>query len=218
MRNIGSKAEAGSAALAFRTAASAARPLAAQIQQRRQHILFDSAEGGLGPYGNAGRRRAASQALQLVFQLQHHSFRGLLADAGNAHQLLHVSAANRVDDSGRRKAGQHLDGQRGPDAAHRDQFFEQRLLFRGEKAEQRERVFANVRVNAQRHLGARVGKRGKSRNRNHNVVADAGRIDDYLIRMFLKQLAAQEGDHVSGLLCGIPATSRESVGCRFSGA
>src|SRR5271154_1340770 len=72
-------------------------------------------------------------------------------------------------------------------------------------------------MNPQGDLGAGLGKRLKGRDRNHNVVAHAGRVDDDLVGMFFKQLAAQEGDHLSGLLCVIPkrggASSRQIVWC-----
>jgi hypothetical protein len=83
-----------------------------------------------------------------------------------------------------RKPAQHLDGQLGADAAHRDQPLKETLLFALEKAEERNLVFADLGVNVQRGLGAQRGQRRKRGHGDGDVVADAGRLDDGLAGLF----------------------------------
>ncbi len=64
------------------------------------------------------------------------------------------------------------------------------------ESEQREGVFADVRVDAQLDFRAGVRQRRERRDRDQHVVADAAGLDDHLIGMFLEQLAAQIGDHL----------------------
>ena len=78
----------------------------------------------------------------------------------------------------------HRDGQLGADAAHRDQFLEQRLFLGAAEAEQRDGVLADVGVDAQPHLGARVRQRGIGGDGNGDVVADAAGFDDGLVGCF----------------------------------
>jgi hypothetical protein len=184
LRNIGSKAAQGSGGFGFSHGRLGGGAIAAQIQQRRQHVLFDAAERGLGPDGNA-RRRSASQTFQLVFQLQHHALRRLFLPTPGCAPVAPPDPPRIASmRSPVARPDSTLMASVGSDAAHRDQLFEQRLFLRRQESEQRQRIFANVRVNAQRDFGAGFGKRGKSGNRNHNVVADAGGFDDDLIRMF----------------------------------
>ena len=65
----------------------------------------------------------------------------------------------------------------------------------GEKAVERKRVFANVRVDAQADLGAGAGQVGEGGDRNGHVIADAAGLDDGLVRMLLDQNAAQQSNH-----------------------
>ena len=118
-----------------------------------------------------------------------------LPTPGNAHQPIHLAAPDGANQIRRRQAGEHLHRQLGPDAAHPDQLFEQRLFVRREKAVERQRVFANVRVDAQPHLRAGIGQMSERRDRDDDVIADAAGFDDRLVGMLLDQNAAQQSNH-----------------------
>ena len=124
-RKSGSNSAAAPAALALRTAAFRLRPArspgsAAPRARPDRPARASARQPALPGSSPVGRR-------QFVAQFQHHALRGLLADARDAHQLLHFAAADRADQVGRRHAGENLHRQRRPDAAHPDQLFEQRL-------------------------------------------------------------------------------------------
>ena len=91
--------------------------------------------------------------------------------------------------------GQHGQRELRSDAADPDQPLEQILLERGRKPVERQRVLADVRVNAQRDLAARLAETVEGRERHEDVVADAGHVDDQAIRMLLEDPAAQMGNH-----------------------
>ena len=76
------------------------------------------------------------------------------------------------------------------------------FLFGGKKAEQRQRIFPHVRVNAQPDFGARFRQRGKSGNGDQHVVANPSGFHNYLVRMFLEECTAQQSDHHSSLYLG----------------
>ena len=67
----------------------------------------------------------------------------------------------------------------------------------GRKAVQHQRIFAHMRVDTQRDLGARLGHFIEGRERNVHVVADAVDIDDDAVRLLLEQPPAQVGNHSS---------------------
>ena len=61
---------------------------------------------------------------------------------------------DRADELARLDARQHRDRQLRPDAADRDQPLEDLLFERGQESVQLQRVFADVRMDAQRDVGA----------------------------------------------------------------
>src|SRR5207247_3522563 len=137
------------------------RPRAAQIQQRRQHILFHRIERR----GRRERVLVARRSRQLITQLQHHPLGGLLSDPRNAHQFFHFAPPDIGNQIRRGQAGQHLHGQRRSDPAYRDELFKQRFLVLRKKSVQRQRILPHVRVDAQPHFGPHIGKLGERRHR-----------------------------------------------------
>ena len=65
---------------------------------------------------------------------------------------------------------------------------------RGE-AEELQRVFADVRVDAQRHAPARLADGVERRQRHDDVVADAADVDDEPLHVFFEQRAGKMRDH-----------------------
>ena len=80
---------------------------------------------------------------------------------------------------------QNFDGQGRANSAYVDQFFEQPLLILREKAVERQGVFTDVSVDAQPHLGARIGQMRERRNRDGHVVPYAAGFHDNLVRVLL---------------------------------
>src|SRR3954453_23896030 len=118
-----------------------------------------------------------AEALELVAQLKYHALGGFFADARNFCKRCDVIAADSRNHFLCLHAAQNGDRELGADAAHRDQPLEQFSFLRTKKTVERKCVFADVRVNVERDLAARVGKLGKRRHRDRNLVADA--IDVY---------------------------------------
>ena len=88
--------------------------------------------------------------------------------------------------SRRGQARQNLHRERRPDAAYPDQFFKERLFVLREKSVERQGVFSNVRMDAQRTSAPASGKRGKGGNRNGDVVSHAAGFHDGLVGMLLE--------------------------------
>ncbi len=57
------------------------------------------------------RRRRAGGSDQLIFEFEHHALRGLLADAGDAHEALDFAVADGADQIRGGEAGKDGDGQ-----------------------------------------------------------------------------------------------------------
>ncbi len=93
---------------------------------------------------------------ETILQFEHHSLRGLAADAGNRGEPRQIAAMDRADELGRLDARQHGYRQLRPDAADRDQPLEELLFQRREEPVQLQRFFAHVRVDAQGDVGADV--------------------------------------------------------------
>ena len=97
--------------------------------------------------------------------------------------------------SGGGQTRENLYRQRRADAADRDELFEQRLFVLREEAVERQRVFANMGVDAQPDFGADVGQLREGGDRDGDVVSDAARLDDGLVGMLFEKNAAQMSEH-----------------------
>src|SRR5207248_5915780 len=78
--------------------------------------------------------------------------------------------------------------------ADADQSLEEILFERRREAVQRERVLADVRMDPQGEVCARVAQAVIRRQRNRDVVADAVDVDDDAVGMLLEDSAAQVGN------------------------
>ena len=163
------------------------RARAAQVEQRGKHVLL---HGGERFYGRSYRLFTGDGG-QFVAQFHHHALGGFLAHAGDAHQPLHLAAADGIHQVHRGHAGKHLHRQGRADAADADQFFEQGFLVLREKSVERQRIFAHVSVDSQPHLGAGFRQMGVGGNGDGNVVSHASSFHHSLVRMFFEQKSAQ---------------------------
>ena len=92
-------------------------------------------------------------------------------------------------------ARHHRERQFRPDPADADQSLEQHQLECGGEPIQRQRIFADVRVNAQRYLAAVVSETIKRRKRNRDVVPHAIHVDHYAIGLLGSEPSPKVGDH-----------------------
>jgi hypothetical protein len=69
------------------------------------------------------------------------------------------------------------------------------LLQHGREAKQLQRVFPNVRVNAEVDRRSRVADRVHRREGHDDVVADAADVDDEPLQLLVPQRPAEMGDH-----------------------
>ncbi len=101
------------------------------------------------------RRRSDSEFRELVLEFEHHALGGLLADSGHASELGGIAAADGAGEVEGVHPAENVDGELGADAADREKFFKERLLFGEMKAEERNLIFADMGVDEQRHVSAR---------------------------------------------------------------
>ena len=111
---------------------------------------------------------------------------GLLADAGNRGQPRQIGPLDRPHEFQRLDAREHRERQLRADAADADQPLEQLLLEQRREAEQRECVFADVSVDAERDVAAGLSEAVEGRQRHRDVVADATDVDDDPVGMLLE--------------------------------
>jgi hypothetical protein len=109
--------------------------------------------------------------------------------------LFDRARANRSDQVRTGQTAKRRDRELWTDAADADELLKQRLVGRSDKSEQQQRVFPHMRMNIQPHFGSLLRQRRIRRDGDRDVVADAARFDNYLVRVFLKKRAAQMGDH-----------------------
>src|SRR5207247_8601209 len=113
---------------------------------------------------------------QPILELEDDSFGRLLSDSGNGGEARQITPLDRADELERLDAGQHGEPELRSDAADTDQSLEEIELEHRGKAEQGNRILPHVRVDAERHFSAGVGKTIKRRQRHGDVISDAADI------------------------------------------
>src|SRR4029453_13080702 len=110
-----------------------------------------------------------------------------------------------------------VDRELGADAGHADELLEERLLARGQEAEEGERVLADVGVGEERGVRAGIAEAVESGERDGHTVADPAHVDHHLLRLLAEDPPAELGDQD-----GIPAVARvwawQSAAARGSAA
>ena len=150
-RKSGSNSSGGAGGLGLAHRGLGLRARAAQIQQRREHVLVDRRErlGGRRAWLLAGRRPAACRAVPAPCARR------------SSCRRRECAPASPLRRGGWRGSGRARPARResSPPAwgrcRSRDQLFEERLLVLREKAVEREHVLAHVGMDAQAHLRAR---------------------------------------------------------------
>ena len=69
------------------------------------------------------------------------------------------------------------------------------LFARGKKAIESEGVFADVSVNQQSDFRVQIAESGERGKRDGNEIADAANVENYLVRAFIEETAAEESNH-----------------------
>src|SRR5262245_5466112 len=92
-----------------------------------------------------------------ILELQHESAGRLLSDPWTSRQLVDISRLNRQSQAGHRWSRQYTQSQFRSDTGHAGQQHKCIFFLRRQKTEQLNRIFADMRVNAQRDTFAEIG-------------------------------------------------------------
>ena len=147
---------------------------------------------------------------QTILQFENDPLRCFFADAGDVGQPRDVAALDRFDELERFEAGQHRERELRSNAPDADQPFEQLLLEPRRETIKRDRVFAHVRVDAQRELAAGVADAVERGQRHEHVVPDAADVDRDSVGMFFENPASEIRDHDCAGLPRRSATGAEA--------
>jgi hypothetical protein len=184
--------EAGGAGLAFGFGYGGigGALVVAEIDEGGLHVGFD-AGGGCGSwlFGFDGH------GFKFVFQLHNHALSRFASDARNFGETSEIAAADGGDEFLDVHTGKDFEGQARANTGGAKEKFEEMLFALGEKAVEREGVFADVSVDQERNLGVEFAKRGEGGKRNRDEIANAANIEDDLIGSFFEETAAEESDH-----------------------
>ena len=129
------------------------------------------------PCGPGTGSAAATDEVQLVFELEHQALDDLRADAADALEARLVAAIEGVGELARAEAAHDAQGQLGPDAVDPEQGAKGRAVFEAGEAVERERVLAHLGVHVQ---GDALGSRGQAAQgaqRDEDLVAHARDVD-----------------------------------------
>ncbi len=162
----------------------------AEIEERGQNVLLNSVEGGCGGGGASG-----GNGDHFVAEFENHAFGGFLSYTGDADELFDGAVAESVDEIWRGETGKDGNGEFGADSGDADELLEHGLFILGEEAEEGERVFAHVGVDAEANLCADVGQACVGGNGNGEVVTDAACLHNRLGRVFFEERATDESNH-----------------------
>ena len=106
-----------------------------------------------------------------------------------------IAGANGRDEFLHIHAGENFQGEGWADSGGAEEKFEEVLFARGKEAVEREGVFADVGVNQQSDFRVQIAESGESGKRDGDEIADAADIEDYLVRAFIEEAAAEESNH-----------------------
>ena len=187
------RSSSGAPSGAPRSAFSGLAQAEAEVLERRPRREEGVGRGRRRPASPAGDRR---QLADLVAELHHEPLGELLADAGDALELLHVVASHGQLELLHRIAREHRESHLGPHAADADEPLEEHALPDAAKAEQLERVLAHVQVRVQADFVAEPARQTAERApRGQDLDAEAAHLDHGVLAVDQLQLAADRGDH-----------------------
>src|SRR5260221_13888536 len=161
-----------------------------ESQQRGHNV----ARHGPGPVdGDRAQRFGA----ELAFQLEQQALGGFLADSGDSHQAPGFLRCDRFDELRDAQSGKHRERDSGSDAAYFQQLPEGAAFgIRAEAVEQMG-IFAHDEVGEQGDALAGRRQVVEGAHRHLDLVADSGRLDQDLRRVFLEEHAGEPPDHTS---------------------
>jgi hypothetical protein len=161
-----------------------------EVEKRGKNVFFDGVEGRGGGGGTGG-----GNGNHFVAQFENHALSGLLADAGDAHELLDGTVAEGVDEIGSGEAGKNGDSQFGADAGNADELLEHHLFILREEAEESESILTDVGVNAEADLRADVRKASVGGDGDGEIVADASGFHNGLVGVLFEERSANVSNH-----------------------
>jgi hypothetical protein len=186
------------------------RARVAQVDQGGERIVARRAVMRAG----SGSGDGDCEVVQLVFEFEHNALGSLLTNPRNPRQCSVVAGADGRDEAVAADAAEDSDGELGADAADGEQLLKEPSFLGFGEAEQRDLVFANVRVNVQRGLSALRRKRRKRSDGDGHVVAHARAFEDGLIGGLREEASAEVSDHAGVIVaCG---WAGGGVGSRFT--
>ncbi|MCU1248659.1 MAG: hypothetical protein JWQ49_1688 [Edaphobacter sp.] len=167
------------------------RPRVAEVDQGGQGVVARGAVMHSAGCDGDG----CGEVVELVLQLKNDALRGFLADAGDAGEGGVVAGTDGGDEAIRADAAQDGDGELGADAADGEELLEEAFFLGLGEAEESDLVFADVGVDVQVGFGALAGECGESGDTDGDVVANAGALDDSLVRSFGEETSAEVSNH-----------------------
>src|SRR5258705_2695817 len=154
----------------------------------------DVARRGPGP---VDRHPAQRFRAELALQLEQEALGGFLADAGDSHQASRFLRGDRRDELRHAHSGEYRERDAGPDARDFQQLAERAPLRISAEAIEQMRIFAHDQMREQGHVLPGHGQVVEGAHRHLDFVADSGRLDQDLGRIFFEEHARQPADHTS---------------------
>ncbi len=164
----------------------------AEVDESGECVVGDGAEVRARGRGGGGE---ALQVLELVFEFEDDAFGGFLADAGNLYQRGMVATADGGDEALRGDAAEDGDGELGTDTGDGNQALEETLFIELGEAEECKLVFGDLGEDVQAGFVAFAREGGEGGDGDGDVVANAGALDDGLVRRLGDEDAAEGSDH-----------------------
>src|SRR6266480_4057237 len=96
--------------------------------------------------------------------------------------------------------GKNSQRERRADAGGGNEQFEKILFARGDKTEERQGIFAHVRVNEKSDLGVQLAERSVGRERHLHEITNAAHVDEHLVRPFSSEASAKLTNHRQSVL------------------
>jgi len=146
--------------------------------------------GGAVVRATCGGGNGYGEVVEFVFEFEDDALSGLFADAGDASGGGVVAGADGGDESAGVDAAEDRDGELRADAGDGEELFEETFFLGLGEAEEGDLVFADVGVDVERGFGVFAGECGEGSDADGDVIADAGALDDGLVRGFGEETSA----------------------------
>jgi len=158
-----------------------------------------------------GGGEGGGEVVELVFEFEDDALGGFFSDAGDAGEGGVVAGTDGGDEAVGADAAEDGDGELGADAGDGEEFFEEAFLPGLGETEEGELVFADVGVDVEGGFGTFGGEGGEGGDADGYVVANAGALEDGLVRGFREEASAEVGNHALVIVAGGRRDAEECV-------